>query len=168
MLIFTMAALTAVSIVNGSVRATRESKEVTQASWLLQNILAQTESKLEAQGVDRACQEKEEGKFPAPFDQYRWKTQCYKIDFHLSEAAAKLQQELQQKAAGEEYDSSNKNKEDPTLKLIFQTASEYFSRSVREVHAEVSWIRGKNPQSISATTHFVRFDQQPALPGLTQ
>ncbi len=165
MLIFTMAALASINIVTGSVRATREAKEITQASWLLQNLMSQTESKLEGQGIDKACKEKEEGKFEAPNDRFRWKTECYKIDFHLSESAAKLQKELAAKAAGSDYDSSDKDREDPTLKLILSVASEYMTRSTREVHVEVSWLQGKTPRMLAATTHFVRYDQQPAMPG---
>jgi len=159
MLIFTMAALSALNIVNGSVRATKESKEISQATWLLQNLMAQTESKLEAQGIDKACKEKEEGKFEAPYENYRWTTSCYKIDFKLSEAAAKLAAAMQQ---GEDSKSTG---EDPMLKMIMSVASEYLTRSTREVNVEVSWEQGKTKRQVAATTHFVRYDQMLAMPG---
>lgn len=162
MLIFTIAALAAINIVSGSVRATREAKEISQATWLLQNLLAETESKLEAQGIDKACKEKETGKFPAPNDTFEWKTECYKVDFHLSEAAAKLQEQVA-KQAGEDEDGKS-SQENPFLKIILQVASEYISRSTREVHVEVSWKQGKTPRALSASTHFVRYDQQAQLP----
>jgi type II secretion system protein I len=159
MLIFTLAALASLNIMNGSVRAVKESKEITQATWLLQNLMSETESKLESQGVDRACKEKETGKFPAPYEKYQWKVTCNKIDFRLSEAAAKLQQQM---AAGQKGDDSQT--ENPVLKMILQVASEYLTRSTREVYGEVSWMQGKTPRQISATTHFARYDQQPSLP----
>lgn len=158
LMIFTMAALAAISIVNGSVRATKESKEITQATWLLQNLISQTESKLEAQGIDRACKEKEEGKFEPPFEKYTWKTECYQIDFKLSEAAAQLFAQMQK---GDEDPSSST--ENPVLKMIMATASEYLTRSSREIHAQVRWTQGKTPRHIDITTHFVRYDQQPAF-----
>lgn len=162
MLIFTLAALAAINIVQGSVRATKESKEIAQATWLLQNVMAEAESKLEAQGIDRACKEKEEGKFDAPYENYKWKKECYQIDFKLSETAAQMQQQL---AQGEDADA-NATKENPMLKMILGVASEYLSRSSREVHAEVSWMNGKTPRVISVTSQFVRYDQQPAMPAL--
>lgn len=161
MLIFTLAALAAINIVQGSVRATKESKEIAQATWLLQNLMSEAESRLEAQGIDRACKEKEEGKFDAPYDQFKWKTECYQIDFKLSESAAKMAQQM---AQGEE--DVNSTAENPVLKMILGVASEYLTRSTREVHAEVSWMNGKTPRLISATSHFVRYDQQPAMPAL--
>ncbi len=161
MLIFTLAALAAMNIVTGSVRATQDSKEIAQATWLLQNLMSEAESKLEAQGIDRACKEKEEGKFEAPYENYAWKTECYQIDFKLSESAAQLAQQM---AEGEE--ESNSSTENPVLKMILGVASEYLTRSTREVHAEVTWTQGKNPRMISATSHFVRYDQQPAMPAL--
>lgn len=161
LLIFTFSGLAALSIVNGSVRAVKEAKEISQATWLLQNLMSETETKLEGQGIDKACKEKEEGKFPAPNERFSWKTYCYKIDFRLSEAAAKLQQQM---AAGQKTEDDNE--ENPILKIILQVASEYLTRSTREVHVEVNWMQGKNPRQITATTHFARYDQQPALPAM--
>jgi type II secretion system protein I len=161
MLIFTLAALASLTIVNGSVKAVRESKEISQATWLLQNLMAESESKLEGQGIDKACKDKEEGKFPAPHENFRWKKQCYRIDFKLSESAARLQQQMQ---SGEEEERSDK--ENQMLKMVLQIASEYITRSTRELHVEVTWQQGKNTRTIAATSHFVRYDQQPGVPGL--
>ncbi len=156
MLIFTLAGLAALSIVNGSVRATQEAKEITQATWLLQNLMAETETRLEAQGIDKACKEKEEGKFPEPYEKFTWRTQCYQIDFRLSETAAQLAAAMQEGGTGE----VDTYKENPMLKQVMQVASEYLTRSTREIHAEVLWTQGKNPRTVTATTHFVRYDQQ--------
>ncbi len=160
LLIFTFSGLAALSIVTGSVRAVKEAKEISHATWLLQNLMAQTEAKLEGQGLDKACKEKDEGKFPAPNERFQWKTSCYKIDFRLSEAAAKLQQQM---ASGKNADADTD--EDPILKMILQVASEYLTRSTREIHVEVNWTQGKTPRQLTATSHFARYDQQPALPG---
>jgi type II secretion system protein I len=160
MLIFTLAVLAALNIVTGSVRAVKEAKEISQASWLLQNLMAEAESKLEGQGIDKACLAKEDGKFPEPYQNFRWKKSCYRIDFKLSEGAARLQEQMQSGNKEEESD-----KENQMLKMVLNLASEYITRSTRELHAEVIWMQGKTQRQISATSHFVRYDQQPALPG---
>lgn len=155
MLIFTMAAVTAASLVKGSVHATRESKEIAQATWLLQNVITDAESRLEAQGIDRACKEKTEGKFEAPNEKYRWIVQCYPIDFKLSETSARLAQQM---AGDADVDTT---KEDPTLKMVLNVGSEFLTRSTRELHVQVLWADGKRQRQVAATTHFMRYDQKP-------
>lgn len=162
MLIFTLAALASITIVNGSVRATRESKEISQATWLLQNLMSESETKLEAQGIDKACTEKETGKFPAPHDSYTWVRYCTEIDYTLSETAAQLAAAKQ----GGEDDEEMSAKENQQLKILLQVASDFLTRSTRELHVEVNWTQGKQQRQVTATSHFVRYDQQPAFPSV--
>ena len=165
MLIFTMAALASMSIVQGSVRATRESKEIAEATWLLQNLMSNTESKLEALGIDRACKEKDSGKFNPPHEAFTWKTECYKIDFNLSESATKLAKQMSgDKDSKDDKDDEKSQQQNQMLKMVLQIASEYLTRSSREIHAEVNWVSGKTPRQVAANSHFVRYDQQVALP----
>lgn len=165
MLIFTLAALAAVSIGQGSVRATREAKEISTATWLLQNTMVELESRLEAEGMEKACDKKKEGKFPEPYQNYTWITECYQIDFKISENAAKLMAAMN--GGEEETTAANegqKNQQDQVTKLILETASKYISDSMREIHAEVHWTQGKTKRHIDLTTHFARYDQQVNLP----
>lgn len=161
MLIFTMTVLAAVDITRGSVRATNDSKEVTLATWLVQAKMVEVETKLEAEGVEKACDEKVEGKFEEPYEKYSWRTYCYPIDFRVSETAAQLE-------PGEDKDGSNATKENQILKLVLNLASDYISQSMREVHVEVNWMEGKMPKQVTLTTHFAKYDlplQMPSLGG---
>lgn len=162
MLIFTMAVLAAVDIARGSVRATTDSKAVTLATWLVQGKMVEVETKLESIGFEKACEEKAEGKFDAPYDSYSWRTSCYQIDFKLSEAAAQLAA-----AQGDKDKEEKATKENAMLKMILNLASTYISDSMREVTVEVFWLQGKTPRQISLTTHVARFDKPINLPSLS-
>jgi type II secretion system protein I len=159
MLIFTLAVLAALNVGEGSVRATREAKEISTASWLLQSAITELETKIESEGIDKGCQKKAEGKFDAPYDKFTWVGYCNEIDFKVSEAAAKLAQSSPE-------DESATQKEDVMLKAVLDVASSYLTKSLCELHVEVNWLNGKTKRQVTATTHVVRFDQQVAIPGL--
>lgn len=161
MAIFTMAVLAAINITSGSVQATRDSKEISEATWLLQQKMVELETKLETDGIDKACEKKDEGKFEPPHEKYTWRTSCDEVDFQLSETAAKLS-----KAAGEGEEEEKSTQENMILKLILKTASDYITQSLREIHVEVDWTSGKHKRSVDATTHFVRYDQKVTLGGI--
>ena len=158
MLLFVIAVLAAVGIAQGSVRATRDTKEMSTATWLIQKVMVELETKLESEGIDKACEKKKTGKFDEPYERFTWATYCTELDFNISEAAAKIAA-----AAGEEEVD---NKENVFQKMILKTASEYISKSMRELHAEVIWQQDKHKRVIALTTHFVRYDQPIALPAL--
>lgn len=158
MLIFVMAAVSALVLVRGAVRTTRQTKEVTIAAWLLQNIMTELETKVETMGFDQGCEKKSEGKFAAPYDGYKWVASCTEIDFQLSQTAAQVM--AAQKKGEDEVNQS----ENQMLKQILDTASKYITSSMREIHAEVIWTLGKQQRTVSASVHVIRMDQQlPAL-----
>lgn len=159
MLIFTLAALAAVDIGRGSVRATRDTRDVTRATWLLQGVITELETKIETQGFDKGCVEKAEGKFEEPNQEFTWKTYCYEVDLRLSETAAQVAQAT--KNGQEEGDIATK--ENVFQKMILNTASDYMTKALREIHAEVYWKQGKDQRKVEATTHVVRYDLP--LPG---
>lgn len=158
--ILVMASVTAADLIRGSVRAVRDAKELTLATMLLQKVMAELETKLETEGIDRGCEKKKDGKFEAPFEKFTWTTYCTEIDFQLSESAAKA---LEDKAA-DENKASETDSENMVQKMILQTASDYITKSLRELHVEVNWVQGKTKRKIDATTHFVRYDLPLTLP----
>lgn len=165
MLIFTLAALAAVSVGQGAVRATREAKEISTATWLLQSTMVELETHLETEGIDKGCDKKKEGKFAAPYDSYTFTTECYQIDFKISETASKVMAAM---SGGDDKDKdkddSQNNVQDQATKMIMDTASKYISDSMREIHVTVEWAQGKTKRHVDLTTHFARYDQQVALP----
>lgn len=161
MLIFTLAALAAVDIGRGSVRATRDTRDVTRATWLLQGVLTELETKIETQGFDKGCSEKAEGKFDEPYQDFTWKTYCYEVDLRLSETAAQVAQAAKQAEGEDEGDTTSR--ENVFQKMILNTASDYMTKALREIHAEVYWKQGKDQRKVEASTHVVRYDLP--LPG---
>lgn len=158
MLILVLASLAASSIARQSVRATRDAKEISRASWLLQKVMTELETRLETEGLEKGCDKKKEGKFDAPDADFSWVTYCYEIDVRLSETAAQATQA--------DEDSNESTKEDVITKMILQTANKYIASSLRELTAEVIWKQGKGQRTVSATTHFVRYDQPLTFPSI--
>ncbi len=157
--LFVIAAIVAVDLTRGSVRATQDLKEVTTATWLLKKTMTELETRIEAEGFDKACDKKKEGKFDPPHEKYTWTTNCNQIDFKLSQTAAALANELSE--TKEEKSSS----EDQIQKIILSIASDNISKSMRELHAEIHWVQGKkNPRTIDVTTHIARYDQELNVP----
>jgi len=162
MLIFVLAVMAAVDIARGSVRATVDAKEMSVASWLVQNAMVDLETKLETDGIEKGCEKKKEGKFEPPYERFSWISSCEEIEFNISEAAAKL-------AANEEREDGEVEKENMIQKMILQTASDYITKALRELHTEVYWMRGKQKMTVTLTTHFVRYDLPLTLSqGVTQ
>jgi prepilin-type N-terminal cleavage/methylation domain-containing protein len=159
MLIFTMAVLAASNIADGSVKATRDTRDVSRATWLLQSVMTQLETRLESEGIEKACDKKKDGKFEGANEGFTWKTECYEIEIKLSQTAAKMAQDNNK-------DSNGGNQEDLIQKMVLDLASDYISKSLREIHAEVYWNQGKAKRTVTATTHFVRYDQQAVIPNL--
>jgi len=161
--LFVIAAIVAVDLIRGSVRATQDLKDVTTATWLLKKTITELESKLEAEGFDKACDKKKEGKFDAPFEKFTWVTNCNEIDFKLSQNAAAL-------AGGDAESGDEKStQQDQILKMILSIASTHISKSMREIHAEVKWVQGKkNNRMVDVTTHLARYDLPLMLPGVSQ
>lgn len=159
--LFVIAAVVAVDLTRGSVRATQDLKDVTTATWLLKKTISELETKLESEGWDKACDKKKEGKFEEPYNKFTWTTNCIEIDFKLSQSAAALTNNT----GGS--DADQKNTENPLQKMVLNIASDYLSKSMRELHAEVHWTQGKKtPRSVDVTTHVARYDRplQLALP----
>lgn len=150
--IFVLAALAAMDLARGSVRAVKDAQDVTVATWLLQKVMVEIETRLESEGIDKACEKKKEGKFEAPYEKFSYVTYCSEIDFRLSEEASKL--------LGEGAEDSSKGAETVNLikKRILDSMSKYMSQASREIHVEVTWLQGKTSRSIDVTTHFVNYD----------
>lgn len=155
-LIFTLAVVASVGVTQGAVRATREAKEISTATWLLGNVMTQLETKLETEGFDKGCDKKKEAKFEAPFDRFTWLTTCEKIDFNISQTAVRMDPEKSEE---------QNNQENLVQKMILNTASTYLTESMREIHAEVHWNVGKQHRKIDLTTHVARYDTPLNFPG---
>ena len=159
MLIFVMAVMASLNLTEGSVRAVKESKDITTATMLLQNIIVETETKIETEGFDKGCDKKKDGKFDAPYERYTWTTFCTEIDYNLSSSAAALS-----KAAG--GDEKQNDTQNLLQTAILQISSDYLTKSLREIHAEVNWMQGKTKRKVDVTTHVARYDQVLPIPNL--
>jgi Tfp pilus assembly protein PilV len=151
--LFVIAAIVSVDLTRGSVRATKDLKDVTTATWLLKKTITELETKVETEGFEKACDEKKEGKFESPYENFRWVTNCNEIDFKISENAAALMNK------SDDSKTEKANQEDQILKMVLNVSSEYISKSMREIHAEVHWTQGKkNERVVDVTTHVARYD----------
>jgi len=158
--IFVLAALAASDLARGSVRAVKDAQDVTQATWLLQKVMAELETKIETEGIQKACEKKKTGKFEAPYNNFSWTTYCSEIDFKISEAASSI---LGANSEGTE----EKTQENLAQKMLLNLASKYLSESSRELHAEVAWVQGKTPRTVAVTTHVADYTRPLPNPGGT-
>lgn len=151
--IFVLAALAAMDVARGSVRAVKDAQDVTVATWLLQKVMVELETRLESEGIEKACEKKKEGTFEEPYQKFSYVTYCSEIDFRLSEEASKM--------LGGDGNEKSEGAESVDLikKQLLDTMSKYLSQASREIHVEVTWLQGKTPRTIDATTHFVNYDQ---------
>lgn len=156
--ILVMASVAAADLIRGSVRAVRDSKETTIATVLLQKTMAELETKMETEGMEKGCEKKVTGKFDAPYDKFTWTTYCTEIDFQLSATASKI--------LDENKENDGETKEDVIQKMVLQMASDYITKSLRELHVEVNWLQGKTKRQVDATTHFVKYDQPLTIPNV--
>jgi len=152
--IFVMAALAAMDLARGSVRAVKDAQDVTMATWLLQKVIVELETRLESEGIEKACEKKKEGKFEAPHEKFSYVTYCSEIDFRLSEEASKILGE-----GGEEEKPSGAVSINLIKKQLLDDLSTYLSKASRELHAEVTWMQGNTARTIDVTTHFVNYNQ---------
>jgi prepilin-type N-terminal cleavage/methylation domain-containing protein len=150
--IFVMAALAAMDLARGSVRAVKDAQDVTVATWLLQKVIVELETRLESEGIEKACEKKKEGTFEPPHEKFSYVTYCSEVDFKLSETTSAM--------LGGEDESNEKNTENLQLKMLFDKASKYINKATREIHAEVMWVQGKTPRTIDVTTHVVNYSLQ--------
>lgn len=158
MMIFVMAVLAAVDIVHGSVRATKDARQLTIATELLESLMVDLETKLETEGFEKGCEKKKDGKFEEPNERFSWVTYCTEIDFNISQAASQM--------ANPETEKDNTTTENQFQKLILDTASKYMTQALRELHVEVSWLDGKEKRKIDLTTHIARYDQPLSIGGI--
>jgi len=147
--IFVLAAIAAMDLARGSVRAVKDAQDVTVATWLLQKVIVELETKLESEGIDKACEKKKEGQFEAPHEKFSYVTYCSEVDFKLSETVSAM--------LGGDDDSKDKNTENLQLKMLLDMTSKYMNTATRELHAEVMWVQGKTPRTIDVTTHVVNY-----------
>ena len=155
--IFVLAALAAMDLARGSVRAVKDAQDVTLATWLLQKVIVELETQIETEGLAKACQPKKEGRFQDPYSGFAYTTYCSEVDFKISEQASAL-------LGGDSSEDSNRTQEDQFKKIFLQTVSKYMSQASREIHAEVTWMQGKTPRKVDVTTHIARYDLPPTLP----
>lgn len=149
--IFVLAALAAMDLARGSVRAVKDAQDVTVATWLLQKAIVELETKIETEGIEKACEKKREGAFPEPYQNFSYVSYCSEIDFKISETVSAL---LDESAENDE----KANTQNMMQKMVLSTASEYLSKASREIHVEVNWVQGKTPRKIDVTTHLARYD----------
>ena len=149
--IFVLAALAAMDLARGSVRAVKDAQDVTLATWLLQKTIVELETKIETEGIEKACEKKKEGTFPEPYQKFSFVSYCSEIDFKISETVSALMDE-----SAENDDRATR--ENLTQKYVLNIASDYMSKASRELHVEVTWMQGKTPRTIDVTTHVARYD----------
>lgn len=135
---------------SGSLNASAKAKQMNIVAMLARNAMIEAEQTFEGKQFEEVDKEKE-GKFPNPYQDFRWKRSIKEIKFpSLGIGGGK----------GEKKDGEGANDKVEMLAKLF---TNFLSKAVREVTVTVIWNRGSGDQSFAVSTYWVDLNHEFAL-----
>ena len=135
------------SVQQGSLRATERAKILNTVAMLAKAEMTATEVKMEGKEFSD-LKDEEEGSFPEPYIDYRWKREIKEVEF----PGFSTGNTDEDSGAGGEF-----------ANMLGQLVSNFLSKAVREVTVTIIWKRGAGDQSYSLTTYWVDMNHELAL-----
>jgi len=119
-----------------------KSKEINIATWLAKNKMQESEHLFEGKPFDELEKEKEET-FPEPFAQYKWHREIKEIKFPEITLPAEEEGGVPE-----------------PLRIMAQTLTRHFDKTIREMVVTVKWQRGTSEQKIVISTYLVDLNKE--------
>lgn len=140
--------LAAVFITQGSSLASSgRSRNIVIATNLAKNLVAEKELLYEGRPFDR-IEPKQDGTFPAPFENYKWKIEITEVEFGaLTDLLLKANQN----------DSQLGGEQGSQVLKMFET---YLKKSVRRMNLVVEYPDGPGHSTLTFTELLVNYDQE--------
>lgn len=135
------------SVQQGSLRATDRAKILNTVAMLAKAEMTETEVKMEGKAFSE-LKDEEEGGFPEPYQDYRWKRVIKEVEFPAFNTGG---------SEGESGEDGN------LTAMMGQMISSFLSKAVREVTVTIIWKRGEGDQSYSLTTYWVDINHELSL-----
>lgn len=156
------------SVESGAINASARAKTMNIVQMLAKNQMIETEYRIQGQIFD-AINKKDGGKFPDPYQDYRWTTTVKQIDFpNLSgiiNAAASGGGGGGGSGGGGgggggggADSSANAGAQQPVSDIgqqVSRLVTQYLSQAVREVTVTIYWKKGEGEQRYSVSTYWV-------------
>ena len=137
---------------NNSLDVTLRAKRMTTVATLARNTLIQMEREIQAKAFTEV-KEESSGQFEAPYSEYKWERKIKEIVFpNLLDPAA---------AGGATGDSKPAEKSDmptttdPNVERVVKLATQYLSKSSREITVTISWKEKGENQKFSVSQYWV-------------
>ena len=141
-----------ISVESGSINAAIKSKQLNVVGMLAKNKMIDTEYEIEGKVFEEVKKE-DSGAFPAPYEDYHWKTEVKEIKFpalNFSGAAG------DKKGASASQAPAGQDMSEMMTKLVTQ----YLSKALREVSVTISWKKGSSDQKFSLSTYWVDLNHE--------
>ncbi len=147
-----------IAIESNSLEASLRAREMNRVAMLAQSQMADLEARFQGKTFSEFKKE-EEGQFPAPHDQYRWKSEIKEIQFpklNLSRAGSSDSSS----PANDSSSSDSSGAQTGPLDTLTQLITQYFSKAIREVRLTISWKKGSGEMSYTVSTYWVDLNHE--------
>ena len=140
---------------NNSLDSTIRAKRMTTVATLARNKIIDTERQFEGKTFDEVKKE-DEGKFDAPYADYTWVLKIKEITFpnllDPSQSAGS--------ADGKEQKKDDTQAVDQNVERVVKIATNYLSKSSREVNVTVKWKEKGENQQFSVSQYWVDLNHE--------
>ena len=138
---------------NNSLDVTIRAKRMTTVATLAKNTLIDAERELQGKTFDETKTESA-GKFDAPYNEYSWERKIKEITFpNVMNPAASGGAE----GAAKKEDSGVV---DPNIERVVKIATNYLSKSSRELTVTIKWTEKGEKQSFSVSQYWVDLNHE--------
>lgn len=136
---------------NNSLEVTLRAKRMTTVAMLAKNAMIQAEREIEGKTFDETKKEAS-GTFDAPYADYRWERKIKEITFPnvLDSSGAGAAG-----AGGSSSSDKSDQMKDPNVERIVKVATNYLSKSTRELTITILWTEKKQEQSFIMSQYWV-------------
>ncbi len=132
------------AVEGGAINASARAKQLNVVAMLAKNQMVDSEALIEGKKFEEV-QKEQEGAFPAPFQDYRWKRTVKELKFPNFASGA-----LGNKNSGNDMMSD----------MVGKIITNFFSKALRVLTVTVYWKKGKGEQSYSLSTFWVDLNHE--------
>jgi prepilin-type N-terminal cleavage/methylation domain-containing protein len=159
--IITIVAAAVYIMQSNSLFSSLKSKNLLIATNLARNFIEKSELELEAKEFN-LLKEKEEGKFPEPYANFRWTREVKEQDFSsLSRIVKEASRATSGANDGDASDNAGSGNENQSAQdMVVKIFENYLKDSIRTLKISITWTEDAKPKTISVTTLLVRYDAQ--------
>ncbi|MBS1958684.1 MAG: prepilin-type N-terminal cleavage/methylation domain-containing protein [Bdellovibrionales bacterium] len=139
---------------NNSLEVTLRAKRMTTVAMLAKNAMIQAEREIEGKTFDETKKEAS-GTFDAPYSDFKWERKIKEITFPNIMDSSGVGAGAPGDASSASSSAASDQMKDPNVEKIVKTATNYLSKSTREVTITILWTEKKQEQSFIVSQYWV-------------